>query len=356
MTHTLTPKPEMRQKWGVGVGGRQRVQPHSNVKGEQINDAGPGARFSSPPSTPRVSAPPSGLASNHPHQLKTQLCPLSYADGRQVPTWPPGLIPLPGPRPATHSFLSPSPEPRRPVHLQAAAQQPGARPRPASDQAGPPWHRAPGGAGGAEGRRVRVWHSGRCAPDSASSPRGPPCAPRGVRRPPAPTLQDARQLLASPGSPRSARQPRLGPGSPHSPGPAAAAAPDAEPEARDAAGPYHPPSPRRGRTDRPSAPRRREASESSPGPAHPRRPRGPGSLKQLPAAPSASGPIPHPPPRTEWFNPHPLGLLEGTILRGGDAYIKNLRKKYRHPRTLGPHRRQKERERLNIIKRSVFSF
>lgn len=187
MTHTLTPKPEMRQKWGVGVGGRQRMQPHSNVKGEQINDAGPGARFSSPPSTPRVSAPPSGLASNHPHQLKTQLCPLSYADGRQVPTWPPGLIPLPGPRPATHSFLSPSPEPRRPVHLQAAAQQPGARPRPASDQAGPPWHRAPGAPaelkadGSGSGTRAAAHLTARLPPAARPAPRvefvGPPRPP-----------------------------------------------------------------------------------------------------------------------------------------------------------------------------------
>lgn len=84
---------------------------------------------------------------------------------------------------------------------------------------------SPRGAGGAEGRRVRVWHSGRCAPDSASSPRGPPCAPRGVRRSPAPSLQDARQLLASLGPPRSARQPRLGPGSPHSPGPRSSRSP-----------------------------------------------------------------------------------------------------------------------------------
>lgn len=107
--------------------GRQRVQPHSNVKGEQIHGAEPRSRFSSPPSTPRVSASPSCLAPNHPDHAGTHLTPTQnsvvppqltrwpagpdLATGAHSPSWSqtcPKRLP-PAPLPTPFSALRPNP-------------------------------------------------------------------------------------------------------------------------------------------------------------------------------------------------------------------------------------------------------
>lgn len=53
MTHVLSPKSEVRQKWGAwGLGGRQNVQSHSVIKGEYINDADRDLRLGPSPDPP----------------------------------------------------------------------------------------------------------------------------------------------------------------------------------------------------------------------------------------------------------------------------------------------------------------